>query len=255
MVHLTVALISQFTSPQEIRSQTPSPAGIPKTTEIVRSERYGSGSTQSSDHGGGYDHIRGPSPSQGLGYLDSIRGPLPPPGHLLTMKTPFYRGSRSPLNFPLFPACQRRWSETAAVQSAAVDDADGHVRRWSMPWESITDKLTPCTRIPLSKLAGPISRSGYEHNTGAIRRPSYGEQVPGPIGRPPDEQDADSSIDGLAEAIQLLSMPKLRPVPPTVQQPPPPPPQQEGLYGIWSSRNALPPYWSYMREHDENAPK
>lgn len=57
------------------------------------------------------ENIRGPSPVHN--FLENIRGPLPNPGHLLGMKTPFYRCSRSPLNFPLFPL-QRRWSEAAA---------------------------------------------------------------------------------------------------------------------------------------------
>lgn len=58
-----------------------------------------------------HQDIRGPSPIQN--FLENIRGPLPNPGHLLGMKAPFYRCSRSPLNFPLFPL-QRRWSEAAA---------------------------------------------------------------------------------------------------------------------------------------------
>lgn len=146
---------------------------------------YGSGS--SSDHSGGglcsgsfamnaraidilstrgpspHHDIRGPSPIQG--FLDNVRGPLPNPGHLLAMKAPFYRCSRSPLNFPLFPLNgQRRWSEAAAGEvkgDATVMDAESQMRRWSMPWEaSKSDRNTVTwhqTRImPTSKLAVPL---------------------------------------------------------------------------------------------------
>lgn len=138
----------------------------------MEASRYGSDNT--------FEQIRGPSPvlgpQQGLGHLDHIRGPLPPPGHLLTMKAPFYRGSRSPLNFPLFPTCQRRWSETAAVQSTS-EDPENQARRWSMPWEHKTDKQN--TRVPISKLAVPV-------------------------GKPSCGSTPDSSMDGLSEAIQVL---------------------------------------------------
>lgn len=85
------------------------------------------------------------------------------------MKAPFYRGSRSPLNFPLFPLSgQRRWSEAAAgeVRSGRdgeyAVDVESQMRRWSMPWEaSKTDKNTVTwhqTRImPISKLAVPTT--------------------------------------------------------------------------------------------------
>lgn len=118
-----------------------------------------------------HHEIRGPSPIQG--FLENIRGPLPNPGHLLGMKTPFYRGSRSPLNFPLFPLNgQRRWSEAAAgeVKGDSVLDAESHMRRWSMPWEasSKTVKNTVTwhqTRImPVSKLAVPISKSNSDRS-------------------------------------------------------------------------------------------
>lgn len=147
---------------------------------------YGSGS--SSDHSGGgglgpgsfamntramdmmttrgpspHHDIRGPSPIQG--FLDNVRGPLPNPGHLLAMKAPFYRCSRSPLNFPLFPLNgQRRWSEAAAGEvkgDATVMDAESQMRRWSMPWEASKSERNTVTwhqtRImPTSKLAVPL---------------------------------------------------------------------------------------------------
>lgn len=147
---------------------------------------YGSGS--SSDHSGGglgpgsfamnaramdmmttrgpspHHDVRGPSPIQGC-FLDNVRGPLPNPGQLLAMKAPFYRCSRSPLNFPLFPLNgQRRWSEAAAGEvkgDATVMDAESQMRRWSMPWEATkSDRNTVTwhqTRVmPTSKLAVPL---------------------------------------------------------------------------------------------------
>lgn len=100
-----------------------------------------------------------------------ICGPLPNPGHLLGMKTPFYRGSRSPLNFPLFPLNgQRRWSEAAAgeVGEPSMLDAESHMRRWSMPWASSKSVKNTVswhqTKImPISKLAVP-SKSGSDRS-------------------------------------------------------------------------------------------
>lgn len=161
------------------RSQTPSPhfgsltMNFPKNdremyrmpTEPNRQLAFGSGSSsQASDN-----CARGPSPS----FLENIRGPLPNPGHL-NMKTPFNRGGRSPLNFPLFPLLngQRRWSEAAAgeVKGESVFDAESHMRRWSMPWEaSKTVKNTVTwhqTKImPISKLAVPTSKSNSQSTT------------------------------------------------------------------------------------------
>lgn len=116
--------------------------------------------------------IRGPSPIQG--FLDNVRGPLPNPGHLLAMKTPFYRCSRSPLNFQqLFPLNgQRRWSEAAAGEvkgDATIMDAESQMRRWSMPWEaSKSDRNTvtwhqtrimPPSKLVTSFVPGPQSVS------------------------------------------------------------------------------------------------
>ena len=111
-----------------------------------------------------HHEIRGPSPIQG--FLENIRGPLPNPGQLLGMKTPFYRGSRSPLNFPLFPLNgQRRWSEAAAgeVKGECTVDAESNMRRWSMPWEASSKAVKNTvtwhqTRImPVSKFTGSIA--------------------------------------------------------------------------------------------------
>lgn len=167
------------------RSQTPSPHFGSLTMNFPKNERdiyrmptdshttrqlaFGSGSSQASDHNCAITEIRGPSPS----FLENIRGPLPNPGHL-GMKTPFNRGGRSPLNFPLFPLLngQRRWSEAAAgeVKGESVFDAESHMRRWSMPWEaSKTVKNTVTwhqTKImPISKLAVPTSKSNSQSTT------------------------------------------------------------------------------------------
>lgn len=177
----------------ELRSQTPSPHFGPLTGghKCERSNYYqqphpqsGSlhyGSASSSDHscggtmpiGSGIIEMsnvaRGPSPHQDIrgpspihGFLENVRGPLPNPGHLLGMKAPFGRCSRSPLNFPLFPLNgQRRWSEAAAGEvkgETTVMDVESQMRRWSMPWEALkTDRNTVNwhqTRLmPISKLA------------------------------------------------------------------------------------------------------
>lgn len=238
----TVACATQGLTLSDMRSQTPSPAGLAKVDHLVKvCERFGSGSTQaSSEHGGQFEQIRGPSPIQGMGHLDHIRGPLPNPGHLLTMKTPFYRGSRSPLNFPLFPSNgQRRWSETAAVQTAAQED-ENQARRWSMPWEHKTDKQN--TRMPISKLAVPMHQ--------AKSSISGGDR---------SQSTSDSSVDGLTEAIQLLSC---KPVQrtltmqhsigaPFIEEP-------GGMYGIWAPQTQVSPHLRFMKEQDrsfdENAP-
>lgn len=237
-----VSCTTQGLTLSDMRSQTPSPAGLVKTDHLVKvCERYGSGSTQaSSDHGGQFDQIRGASPILGMGHLDHIRGPLPNPGHLLTMKTPFYRGSRSPLNFPLFPSNgQRRWSETAAVQSAAAQEDDNQARRWSMPWEHKTDKQNTRT---ISKLAVPMHQASK----------SSGDRS--------QSITSDSSVDGLTEAIQLLSckplqraLPMQHPIgAPFIEEP-------GGMYGIWSApQTQVSPHLRFMREQersfDENAP-
>lgn len=165
-----------------------------------------------------HQDIRGPSPIQG--FLDNVRGPLPNPGHLLAMKAPFYRGSRSPLNFPLFPlAGQRRWSEAAAGEVCSGDsvlDAESQMRRWSMPWEATkTDRNAANwqqTRIlPVSKLAVPPG--AYNQMTAAATAAMHG--IPHTSrscsdrsqSTTPDSvwQSSITSQDGLAEAIQLLS--------------------------------------------------
>lgn len=87
-----------------------------------------------------HEPMRGPSPihyqePRGVA-IETLRGPLPTPGQLHTMKSPYPgRGSRSPLHFPLFPLSgQRRWSEVAAGD-VTTEGGDSVMRRWSMPWD------------------------------------------------------------------------------------------------------------------------
>uniref|UniRef100_A0A182Y208 DUF4745 domain-containing protein n=1 Tax=Anopheles stephensi TaxID=30069 RepID=A0A182Y208_ANOST len=250
------------------RSQTPSPHFGMKMQENARLyDRTGSISTQgsSSDHGTtAYEQTRGPSPhdirgpSPIQGYLDNIRGPLPNPGHLSGMKAPFYRGSRSPLNFPLFTLNgQRRWSEAAAgeVNSEAALDPESQMRRWSMPWEAKADKSTVHwnqTRLmPISKLAVPAS------GPGPTPKSSLGDRSQSTT---PDStwHSSITSQDGLVEAIQLLSCRPIHRMQPMMMMAPPnigPPFVEEpsgmqqhesqstlgnppgGLYGIWTQQN------------------
>lgn len=179
--------------------------------ENFRAGLFGSGSTQASMDQvfpSILEHTRGPSPHQeirGLSpvshtFYDNVRGPFPNPGQLLGMKVPFYRGSRSPLNFPLFPLNgQRRWSEAAAgeVKSGEhIIDAETQMRRWSMPWEvtTKTDKNTVTwhqTRII------PKSKS-KKHRANSDRSQSI---TPDSIWQPNEPPQ-----DGIADAIQLLSI-------------------------------------------------
>ncbi|XP_040163620.1 uncharacterized protein LOC120900551 isoform X2 [Anopheles arabiensis] len=280
------------------RSQTPSPHFGMKMQENARLyDRTGSISTQgsSSDHGTtAYEQTRGPSPhdirgpSPIQGYLDNIRGPLPNPGHLSGMKAPFYRGSRSPLNFPLFTLNgQRRWSEAAAgeVNSEAALDPESQMRRWSMPWEAKADKSTVHwnqTRLmPISKLAVPAS------GPGPTPKSSLGDRSQSTT---PDStwHSSITSQDGLVEAIQLLSCRPIHRMQPMMMMAPPNigPPfveepsgmQQEshnvsgnppGLYGIWTQQNPpsamlrqstvatmqqdrMVPLMNYIREQDSS---
>ncbi|XP_053670426.1 uncharacterized protein LOC128720756 [Anopheles nili] len=278
------------------RSQTPSPHFGMKMQENARLyDRTGSISTQgsSSDHGTtAYEQTRGPSPhdirgpSPIQGYLDNIRGPLPNPGHLSGMKAPFYRGSRSPLNFPLFTLNgQRRWSEAAAgeVNSEAALDPESQMRRWSMPWEAKADKSTVHwnqTRLmPISKLAVPAS------GPGPTPKSSLGDRSQSTT---PDStwHSSITSQDGLVEAIQLLSCRPIHRMQPMMMMAPPnigPPFVEEpsgmqpephnasgnpsGLYGIWTQQNPpsailrqstatmqdrMVPLMNYIREQDSS---
>ncbi|XP_054086384.1 uncharacterized protein LOC105218998 isoform X2 [Zeugodacus cucurbitae] len=144
------------------------------------------------------DPTRGPSPLQAI--FENTKGPLPNPGHLLAMKSPFCKGGRSPFNIPLFPLNgQRRWSEAAAgeVTDENSTDVESQMRRWSMPWEAVkTDQNTVTwyqTRImPINNI------SLLNHKTPCSDRS---------ISNTPDLnwQSCATSHDGLTEAIQLLS--------------------------------------------------
>lgn len=202
------AMIKQSRLNTDARSQTPSPnfGGINKTdtsrgsciTE-QRSHFQGSLTGQQLDQStNSIDPTRGPSPLQAI--FENTKGPLPNPGHLLAMKSPFARGERSPLNIPLFPLNgQRRWSEAAAgeVIDENSTDAENQMRRWSMPWEAVkTDQNTvtwyqtrimPINNINLLNHKTPCSDRSVS-NTPDLNWQSYA-----------------TSHDGLTEAIQLLS--------------------------------------------------
>ncbi|XP_017138450.1 uncharacterized protein LOC108153158 [Drosophila miranda] len=140
-----------------------------------------------------------PNPMQAI--FEHTRGPLPNPGHLLSMKTPFHRNVKSSLSFPLFPLNgQRRWSEAAAgeVIDGNSTDPESQMRRWSMPWEatkSDTNTVTwNQTRImPMNTL----KTSSYKMSS-SDRYTSHNSDGNCPL--------PSSSQDGLLEAIQLLSI-------------------------------------------------
>lgn len=122
----------------------------------------------------GHELLRGPSPQgfletiRGSSHFETLRGPFPNPGQLQTMKAPFPgsgRGSRSPLNFPLFPLSgQRRWSEAAAAEMIG-ESSDGTMRRWSMPWDSGKPGQNWSAKLlPVSKLAVPIATTSQERS-------------------------------------------------------------------------------------------
>lgn len=152
------------------RSQMSSPhMDSPKMGEVPKSEysRHSPMSTSASmdrppERGNSPFHEpRGPSPIYSLpAGIEGIRGPLPNPGQLLTMKGPFPgRGLRSPLHFPLFPLTgQRRWSEAAAGEVSA-EGGDGTMRRWSMPWDCGRVETPWQQRYLPSKLAVPPGTS------------------------------------------------------------------------------------------------
>jgi hypothetical protein len=218
----------------------------------------GSSSTQgSSEHQSTAFEMR-TSPSC---YLDNIRGPLPNPGHLLGMKLP-YRGSRSPLNFPLFPlnGQARRWSEAAASES--ILDPESQMRRWSMPDKTVHWSQTRIMPISISKLAVPSSKMSGDRSQSTTPDSTW--------------QSSVTSQDGLAEAIQLLSCRPLRMPSQSISHPPAfieePASQQEQaeqsqqqpgnqMYGMWqqqsSDQQRLPPTFpanppfpmKYIREH------
>lgn len=141
-----------------------------------------------------FNEARGPSPIHNFpGFIETIRGPLPNPGQLMSMKSPFPgRGSRSPLHFPLFPLSgQRRWSEAAAGEAVSGEGGDGAMRRWSMPWDCGRYETPWHHRYLPSRLTVP---SGVPQERSRSTTPENIPQV-GTI----------TSGEGLSEAIQLLS--------------------------------------------------
>ncbi|XP_054733202.1 uncharacterized protein LOC129241075 isoform X1 [Anastrepha obliqua] len=190
------------------RSQTPSPnmggaykAETSRGNSITdqRPHSHGSLTSQQLDQPAhSMDQIRGTSPLQAI--FENTKGPLPNPGHLLAMKSPFCRGVRSPLNIPLFPLNgQRRWSEAAAgeVIDDNTTDVENQMRRWSMPWEAVKfDKNTVTwyqTRIMPINNINLLSHK----KTCADRSISNTPEL--------TWQSCAASHDGLTEAIQLLS--------------------------------------------------
>ncbi|XP_053955119.1 uncharacterized protein LOC128861190 isoform X3 [Anastrepha ludens] len=190
------------------RSQTPSPnmggaykAETSRGNSITdqRPHSHGSLTSQQLDQPAhSMDQIRGTSPLQAI--FENTKGPLPNPGHLLAMKSPFCRGVRSPLNIPLFPLNgQRRWSEAAAgeVIDDNTTDVENQMRRWSMPWEALKfDKNTVTwyqTRIMPINNINLLSHK----KTCADRSISNTPEL--------TWQSCAASHDGLTEAIQLLS--------------------------------------------------
>ncbi|XP_030375376.1 uncharacterized protein LOC115624700 [Scaptodrosophila lebanonensis] len=203
--------VAKQKSQTEQRSQTPSP-NFCGTSMKMDSSRGNSLTDQRSlpvgiSEPAATEQQRGPSPQQNFrdtipmqAIFENTRGPLPNPGHLLSMKLPFYRNVKSPLNFPLFPLNgQRRWSEAAAgeVIDGISTDPESHMRRWSMPWEaSKCDQNTVTwnqTRImPMNAMKCPhykvSSSDRFNSHTQDGNWPASG-----------------TSQDGLTEAIQLLS--------------------------------------------------
>ncbi|XP_044760538.1 uncharacterized protein LOC123317966 [Coccinella septempunctata] len=199
-----------FTRPdtQESRSQNSSPhyppehgsMDSPKMQEMPRQQASPLGAeTRGSS--------RGSSPIQTYndmgrqaGTIETIRGPFPNPGQLHTMKYPFLgRGARSPLHFPLFPISgQRRWSE-AAAQDVGGESSDGTMRRWSMPWDCGRVETGTWNQkvVPPSKLTVPPAPSSQERSRSTT-----------PESQPP--ATGAIVVEGLAEAIQLLSCRPMR---------------------------------------------
>ncbi|KAL1517441.1 hypothetical protein ABEB36_001205 [Hypothenemus hampei] len=213
----SMATVQQCFSKQETRSQMSSPRmeDVPGRQHSPMADTRGS------------SPIRGPSPIHGmaegglraLGPLETLRGPFPTPGQLHTMKLPFpgRGGQRSPLHFPLFPlGGPRRWSEAAATDVSGTEctQSEGTARRWSMPydtaWTGEASGIQPRVSTTQSKLTIPSgtqerSRSttpesvASQQSTSTATVPSYAPQpamVPGGV---------LPSVEGLSEAIQLLS--------------------------------------------------
>lgn len=128
-----------------------------------------------------HEPLRGPSPVHTYSEpvrtagFEMLRGPLPTPGQLHSMKSPFPgRGSRSPLHFPLFPLSgQRRWSE-AAAGDVPTESGDSVMRRWSMPWDcGRAESSTWQHRYLPSKLNLPPSGMTQERSRSATPGTKY----------------------------------------------------------------------------------
>ncbi|EDW76818.1 uncharacterized protein Dwil_GK18336 [Drosophila willistoni] len=210
-------------SQNDQRSQTPSP-NFCGTSMKMDSSKGNSLSDQRSISIGisesvVLDQQRGSSPQQTFrdtipmqAIFEHTRGPLPNPGHLLSMKMPFYRNVKSPLNFPLFPLNgQRRWSEAAAgeVIDGIPTDPESQMRRWSMPWEaSKSDQNTVTWNQTRIMPMNTTKISIYKMNS-SDRYTSHTSEGNWPT--------STTSQDGLSEAIQLLSFRPTKIVQPNAQ--------------------------------------
>ncbi|ERL83549.1 hypothetical protein D910_00625 [Dendroctonus ponderosae] len=191
----SMATVQQCFSKHETRSQMSSP----RMEDFPRQHSPMADTRGSSPYP---EPIRGPSPihsefSRGPGPLETLRGPFPTPGPLHTMKLPFpgRGGQRSPLHFPLFPL--------------GGSKAEGTARRWSMPWdtawgsEGSSGPPRPGSQGKLSVPAGgpgtSQERSRSTTPESVASQPSTSHIQPHPVG------GVLPSIEGLSEAIQLLS--------------------------------------------------
>lgn len=156
-----------------------SPKQEPKLLDYTRQQHSPSSIAEPRGSSPFHEPMRGPSPVHSYQEamrgtaIETLRGPLPTPGQLYSMKSPFPgRGTRSPLHFPLFPLSgQRRWSEAAAGDVSA-EGSDNVMRRWSMPWDcGRPESTTWHQRYLPSKLSLPPSGMTQERSRSAT--PGY----------------------------------------------------------------------------------
>ncbi|CAG9770544.1 unnamed protein product [Ceutorhynchus assimilis] len=204
----SMATVQQCFSKQETRSQMSSPRmeEMPRQLSPMAEAR---GSSP-------YQEPRGPSPIHsfaGPGPLETLRGPFPTPGQLHTMKLPFpgRGGQRSPLHFPLFPlGGPRRWSEAAATDVSGAEgllgpNPEATARRWSMPWDTawmIEGSTVPTRPGNQTKLSVPSGGPGSSQERSRSTTP---ESVASQPSTTAQATGVLPSVEGLSEAIQLLS--------------------------------------------------
>ncbi|XP_050295567.1 uncharacterized protein LOC126735581 [Anthonomus grandis grandis] len=220
----SMAAVQQCFSKQETRSQMSSP----RMEDIPRQHSPMADTRGSSPY---QEQARGPSPihsfsdfHRGPGPLETLRGPFPTPGQLHTMKLPFpgRGGQRSPLHFPLFPlGGPRRWSEVAATDVTVVSEGgQGEVtaaRRWSMPWDTAwvggeppnntnsNQNRSTGVQAKLSVPSGGPSSSQERSRSTTPESVTSQPSASAPSGSQPPVPGVLPSVEGLSEAIQLLS--------------------------------------------------